>query len=282
MSTFLVTGASGTVGKEVVRALLDRGETVKAASRHPEKSQQQFGHQVEAVFFDFENPDTFKEAEQANGVFLLEPPALDPTTYDLAVPFVNYLLKHGPKRLVYLSSHGMETLDDVSFHAQMEERLKQSNLDWRIVRPSFFMQSFGTYERENVVQRRIIFLPAGEGKNAFVSTQDVGIAVATLLVENQYQQQTFILTGSQAYTHFEVADMLSGIRGETIIYVNPDESTYRQVLAQAGVPDIVANYTVPLYGLIKNRKVEDVTNHVEQLTGRAPETLEEVLKRDFS
>lgn len=270
MSIFLVTGASGTVGNEVVRALLDRGETVKAASRHPEKSQQQFGQQVEAVFFDFQNPDTFEEAQQADGIFLMEPPALDPTTYELAVPFVNYLLKHGPKRLVYLSSHGMETLAEVPFHAQMEERLKQSKLDWRIVRPSFFMQSFGIYEQENIAQRKVIFLPAGEGKNAFVSTQDVGAAVATLLVEDQYQQQTFVLTGSQAYTHFEVADMLSGIREETITYANPDELTYRQVLARAGVPGMVADYTVPLYGLIKNRKVEDVTNHVEQLTGKHP------------
>ena len=233
------------------------------------------------VRFDFNDPATFKEADNAEGVFLMEPPALDPTSYDLAVPFLHYLISTNGPPLVYLSSHGMETLLSIPFHARMEERIKQSVLRWHIVRPSFFMQGFGVYERENIEQRKIIFLPAGSGKNAFVSTVDVGDAVACLLMQPR-PAQISVLTGAQAYTHYDVADKLSKVRGEKITYLDPDEVTYRKVLTEANVPEVVADYIIPLYQVIKEGKVEKPTDDLKQIIRREPESLDTVLERDFS
>ena len=281
MATYFVTGATGTVGSAVVQALLNQGESVKAASRHPDKSQERFGNEVEAVRFDYENPETFAEADDTDGVFLLGPP-MYPDLFELIKPFTDHLIKNGPKRVVYLSAYGMEDLKELPFHAQMEEKLAQSELDWRVVRPGFFAQNFGNYERENIEQRRVIFVPAGEGKTAFVSANDIGAVVAVLLREDAHRHQTVELTGPQPYSHFEVADLLSRIVGETITYANPDEDTYRQVLANAGAPPMVADYMIPVYGMIKHGKVEGVTDNAEKLTGQRPETLEAVLKRDFA
>lgn len=286
MATYFVTGATGTVGSAVVQALLDQGETVKAASRHPEKSREQFGDrrigdQIEAVHFDYEDINTFKEAAGTDGVFLLGPP-MYPNLFELVAPFADYLAAKGPQRVVYLSAYGMEDLKELPFHAQMEEKLQQSNLDWRVVRPGFFMQNFGNYERENIEQRKVIFVPAGEGKTAFISAEDIGRVVATLLRKDTYRHQTVELTGPQPYDHFEVAELLSKVKGDTITYANPDEDTYRKVLADAGAPPMVADYMVPVYGMIKHGKVAGVADNVEKVTGKQPETLEEVLKRDFA
>lgn len=281
MATFLVTGATGTVGRATTQALLDQGHQVKAASRHPEKSQAQFGNQVEAVRFDWEDTATYQVAEGTDGVFLLGPPLyLD--LFQLLVPFVDYLMTHGPRRVVYLSAYGMEHLAELPFHQQMEDKLRASDLDWRIVRPGFFMQNFSNYERENIVQRKVLFVPAGDGKTPFVSARDIGASIAVLLTREQYRHQTFVLTGSQAYDYFEVAEMLSEIRGEKIAYANPDDDTYRKALAEAGAPDFVASYMIPVYGMIKHRRVQETTDHVTKLTGRSPESLREVLQRDFS
>jgi uncharacterized protein YbjT (DUF2867 family) len=286
MATYFVTGATGTVGSAVVQALLDQGETVKAASRHPEKSREQFGDrrigdQIEAVHFDYEDISTFKEAAGTDGVFLLGPP-MYPNLFKLVAPFADYLAAKGPQRVVYLSAYGMEDLKELPFHAQMEEKLQEGNLDWRVVRPGFFMQNFGNYERENIEQRKVIFVPAGEGKTAFVSSEDIGRVVATLLREDTYRHQTVELTGSQPYDYFEVAELLSKVKGDTITYANPDEATYRKVLSDAGAPPMVADYMVPVYGMIKHGKVAGVADNVEKVTGQQPETLEEVLKRDFA
>ncbi|MGB3589266.1 MAG: SDR family oxidoreductase [Tunicatimonas sp.] len=281
MATFFVTGATGTVGREVVQALLQQGQQVIAASRHPERSREQFGTSVKAVSFDFEDINTFSEVSSTDGVFLLGPP-LYPDMFKLLAPFTDYLLQRGPKRIVYLSAYGMDDLTELPFHRQMEDKLKQAEVDWRIVRPGFFMQNFGNYERENIEQRKIIFFPAGEGTTGFVSARDIGEVVATLLVKDQHRHQTYMLTGEQAYTHFEVADLLSDIKGEKITYINPDSETYRSTLAQAGAPPFIADYMLPVYGLIKRGKVKETTQDIEKLTGRKPEPLRVVLERDFT
>ena len=280
MATFFITGATGTVGQAVIAALLEANQSVIAASRHPEKSQEQFGNKVKAVHFDYEDINTFKEAAGTDGVFLLGPP-MYPDLFKLLVPFVDYLQGKGPKRVVYLSANGMEHLSELPFHAQMEEKLQGSDLDWRVVRPGFFMQNFGNYERENIEQRKVIFVPAGEEKTAFISTKDIGASVATLLVNDEHRHQTYVLTGDEAYNHFEVAELLSDIRGEKITYANPDEETYRKVLADAGAPDFVADYMIPVYGMIKKGHVKNITDDVEKLNGQKPEPLKAVLDRDF-
>ncbi len=282
MAKYLITGASGTVGTEVIQALLNNKHEIRAASRHPEKSHAQFGDKIESITFDFENHSTFAPAtEKIDGVFVLGPP-LYPNLFNMLLPFVEHIIKQGPSRLVYLSAYGMEQVPEMPFHAQMEDKLKQSNLDWRVIRPGFFMQNLGNYERENIEQRKIIFIPAGEGKTAFISARDLGASIATLLTDDTYHQKTIELTGNEPMNYFDVAALLTEIRGEQIVYPNPDETTYRRTLSEAGAPDFVADYMIPVYKMIKDGKVAEVRDNTKKLTGHVPESLREVLKRDFS
>ncbi len=76
VSNILVIGATGNVGKEVVRLLSELDYPVTAAVRNPIESQKSFGHKVRCVSFDFTNPDTFADAFAGiNKLFLVRPPA---------------------------------------------------------------------------------------------------------------------------------------------------------------------------------------------------------------
>lgn len=281
MATYFITGATGSVGREVVYQLLEQGQQVITATRNPEKSKELFGDKVTAVQFDFADPSTYAQALQSDGIFLLGPP-LHLELFTLLEPFVDYLESQQAPRLVYLSANGMENLPSLPFHGQMEEKLQQSSLDWYVVRPGFFMQNFGTYERESIEHHGVVFVPAGEGKTAFISTKDIGGAIAALLQLEQPEKRVFILTGNQLYDYFEAAQQLSNTLGKTITYPNPDDATYRQVLKEAQAPDFIADYMIPVYSLIKEGKVANISGDVELLTGRAPESLEAVLARDFT
>jgi uncharacterized protein YbjT (DUF2867 family) len=280
MAKFIVTGATGTVGTSVIESLLKKNHQPVAASRHPEKSTVTFGKDLETVFFDFEKPDTFQNLPSADGVFLLGPP-LNMDLYNLLSPFVDHLEAHGPNRVVYLSAYGMNHSPELPFHKQMEERLKSSTLDWRVIRPGFFMQNFGNYERENIEQRNVIFSPAGEGKTAFVSVKDIGAVITELLSDEKFKHQAIELTGPEVFDHYQIAEMLSRILNRKITYANPDEATYRQVLKSSGAPDFIADYMLNVYGFINKGLVKDPQNHTEKITGNAPERLENVLQRDF-
>jgi len=282
MAKYLVTGATGTVGSEVVKSLIDKKVSVNAASRHPEKSEDLFEDKVEHVYFDFEDSSTYSKAlENVDGIFLLGPP-MNPNLFELIEPFVDHVINNSPTRIVYLSSYKAEVLDELPFHKQMEDKLKGTTLDWRIIKPGFFAQNFGNYERENILKRKVVFAPAGDGETAYVSSRDIGAVIAELLVDDKYRHQIIELTGPQNHSYKEVASILSSILSEKIIYPNPDEETFKGALKQGGAPDFVAHYMVSIYGLIKDGHVKEKVDRTKEITGRQPESLEDVLKRDFA
>ena len=282
MKTYFITGATGTIGSQVMKALIANEKEVIAATRHPENSKKHFGDKAESIAFDFEDSKTFEAALKSEGIFILGPP-LYPDLFKLLVPFVDYLIENKfDGRIVYLSAYGMDDLEELPFHKQMEEKLKTSDLDWNIVRPGFFMQNFGNYERENIEQRNMLFSPAGEGKTPFVSAVDVGAAIAELLVDTNRSKETHILTGSTAFSYFEIAEVLSDILGRKIVYPNPDDDTYRSVLKDSGAPDMIADYMLPVYRLIQLGKVREAYHGVKELTCKQPEKLRAVLERDFN
>ncbi|MEM7485479.1 MAG: SDR family oxidoreductase [Bacteroidota bacterium] len=281
MRTYFITGASGTIGSNVVKALLEKNDGVIAATRHPEKSAALFGDKVESVSFDYDDASTFDHALEGDGIFLLGPP-LYSDLFNLLVPFVDFLVSNKYSgRIVYLSAYGMDEMEELPFHRQMEDKLKASALDWTIVRPGFFMQNFGNYERENIEERNMLFSPAGNGKTPFVSAVDVGSAVAELLVDLNRSKEIHILTGAVPYSYFDIAEILSDITGKKIVYPNPNDETYRKVLKESGAPDMIADYMLPVYRLIKNGIVEETHQGVQELTGNKPEELRVVLERDF-
>ena len=281
MGKYFITGATGTVGREVVRALLEEGHHVVAASRQPEKSSSIWGSEVAPVAFDYADPSTYTHANGVDGIFLLGPP-MTPTLFELLEPFVNHLIDQGPERVVYLSGRNMDTLNTLTFHRDMEAKLKASNLDWRIAQPDFFAQNFSNYERQGIEGQKVVFVPAGDGRVGFVSARDIGDSVAALLTKDEFRHQTFALTGPENHSFGDAAGILTEVLGEPIHYANPDPETYKKVLLDAGMPAFVGGYMDVIYGMVRDGDPLDVTDSVERLTGHKPESLRTVIERDFS
>ena len=236
---------------------------------------------IENTVFDYRKPATFPAALQTDGLFLLGPP-VDMSLFELLAPFVDYLEQNQyAGRVVYLSVYGVDALPELPFHQQMEAKLRQSQLRWNVVRPGFFMDNFGNYERESIEQRNQLFAPAADGATPFVSARDVGRSVAALLTGNFIPGGVYTLTGGAAYRYGEVANMLSEILQRPIAYPAPDTDTYRNTLLAAGAPGVVADYMNAVYGLIRDGIVREPADGVERITGRAPESLRTVLVRDF-
>jgi len=280
----LVTGATGTVGTSVVEKLTALQADFIAATRDPNQAKDKLGKAVASIRFDFTDPSTYDAAtKEVDKIFLLGPP-LNFELYNLLSPFLDYLKTKDIIRVVYLSAYGMESLDNTSldFHAKMEKRLKNEEFDYTIIRPGFFAQNFGNYERENIIERGILFTPAGEGSTPWISTRDIGEVIARVLVESGHEHQTYVLTGKESLSYFDIAQQLTDILGRPIHYTNPDEQTYRQTLLQAGIPEFIPDYMYTIYGLIREGVVKEPTDIVKQITGHDPISLKAVLQADFT
>lgn len=104
MHTILVTGATGHVGQEVVRALLRRGARVIAGERRPHRVAALFGERVVATHLDFQRRATW--APSLDGVehlFLMRPPAIADVGHTLN-PFIDTARSLGVQHVVFLSA----------------------------------------------------------------------------------------------------------------------------------------------------------------------------------
>ncbi|HEU4536442.1 MAG TPA: NAD(P)H-binding protein [Polyangiaceae bacterium] len=171
----LVTGASGNVGREVVRALGARGMAARAAGR-PGGDARGDGA-PEAAPFDFFDRASFGPALRGcDGLFLLRPPAIrdvGPTLNAL----VDEAARRGVGHVVFLSVAGAGTNRFVPHHA-VEARLRRGPTPFTIVRPGFFAQNLGDAYRRDVVDDGRLYVPAGRGAAAFVDVRDVAEVAA--------------------------------------------------------------------------------------------------------
>ena len=279
-SSSLILGATGTVGRAVLRALREHGVAATAAVRSLARVP---AEATDAVVFDFQRPETFAPALAGRDrVFLLGPP-LVPDLDVLLAPFVDHLAASGPRKVVYLSANGMQDLPELPFHARLERRLGEArDLEVTVLRPGFFAQNFANYARADIEQRQVLFFPAGQGRTAFVDAGDIGRSAAAVLAGQGHAGQVYTLTGPEAWSMADVAAELSVLLGRRITDVAPTPEVFRAALIGAGVPTAVPDYVIPVYQLIARGVVAAVSDDVRRLTGRAPRHPREVLAEDFA
>ncbi|MCW3465778.1 NAD(P)H-binding protein [Chitinophaga nivalis] len=278
----LVTGATGSIGKALIKSLQTQQAAFFAASRNVAAAKEKLGLQEEIVHFSFDDPTTFEAATAGvDKVFLLGPP-ITPDLDLLFAPFLEYLGKKGIKRIVYLSALGLTNPEGLlGFHARMEQKLAQEGFDYTILRPSFFSQNFRNYEYENITERSIVFAPAGKGKAAFIDVADIAAVAAVALTTEGHSGQSYDLTGPELLSFYDAAALLTTVTGKQITYPEPDADTFKAVLKAAGAPDFIGEYMTIVYDGILTNKVAFTTDTVEKVTGKKPTTLKTVLEQDW-
>lgn len=263
----LITGATGNVGAEVLRLLQNEGIAVKAAVR---KSGKRGGAaQTEYVEFDFEQRRTFADALRGvRRLFLVRPPEISDVKKNIN-PFVDAAKAAGVEHIVFLSLLGAER-NRIVPHAKIERHIKRSGVAYTFLRASFFMQNLSTTHLEEIKQRDEIFVPAGAGKTSFIDARDIAEIAVKALTEKGHENKAYDLTGSEALSYYEVADIFTETLGRRITYRNP--SIFRFALRRYRKGDnltfilvMIGIYTTARIGLAA-RVAEDAKN----LLGREP------------
>lgn len=273
----LITGASGNVGLETIRALMkwpDRDRFEVIAGIH-DATRQKLDIQPDGfVTLDFTNADTFDAALSGVGrVLLVRPPQLADVDKYFS-PFITAMKRAGVRQVVFLSLQGVEN-NPVTPHHKIEKLIVQSGLPFTFLRPSFFMQNLSTTHRDEIRLRSEIFVPAGKGETSFVDVRDIGAVAALALtgLTSEHLYRGYELTGSQALTYGEVANVLTDVLGRKITYRNP--SILRFVWQKWQQENTPLGFTVimaALYTVAKLGKAARLTRETERLLGRPPIT----------
>jgi len=237
--------------------------------RDQTKAARQLGPRIEVCEFDFAKEGTFDRAlADVQAVFLLPPLGPDQTV--IVNRFVDAAKRAGVGHIVKLSAIDADRDPPFvvgSWHAASDRHIRNSGLSFIFLRPNSFMQNFITYfpPRDG-----IIYLPWGNGRASFVDTRDIAEAAAQALTDESHVNQTYTLTGPAALTIGEVADILSDAVGREIKYVDVPESTARDGMLQAGLPQWQVAALMELHAINKQSQWNAVTRDVEKVTGRRP------------
>ena len=223
----LVTGATGNVGGEVTRALAAAGHPVRALTREP--SLATFPPGVESAAGDLNAPSTLASALRGvTAVFLLagypDPPGL-----------LARMQAIGVRRVVLLSTGAVVNgnLDNyvVRFNVVSEAAVRDSALDWTVLRPSGFMSNalrwLPQLKEGDTVREPFADIPV-----AVIDPFDIGAVAARALTEPGHAGHTYRLTGPQALLPAERLAILGRILGRELRLVAlPDDDARREMSA---------------------------------------------------
>ena len=175
--TILITGATGTVGSEVVKQLSAKGENiiVKAAARSATDNTFENLNRVQVVQLDYDKPDSLAVAlKGVDKLFLLTP--FQSNMVDLTSNLVSEAKKTKVKYIAKQSVMGADAEPGITpgrLHRQAEKIIEESGIPFTFLRPNFFMQNFVNYYSNLIRSQGAFYMPAGNAKVSFVDVRDI-------------------------------------------------------------------------------------------------------------
>ncbi len=284
-NTILVSGATGTVGSEVVKQLSARGENVCACCHTLSKADQIEGPGVEIAEVDYGKPETVEAAFKGVGkLFLLTP--LVENMVEMTAQLVAEAKKAGVKHIVKLSTIDVgadaeEKIPPIRWHRQAEKIVEESGIPHTFLRPtSGWMQNFVNYY-ESIETQNAIYTAAGEGKQSLVDARDMAAVAVEALTGSGHEGKVYTISGPEAISHNQIAEILSEVLGRKISHVNLSEEDVRKGFEEAGFPDWMVNSGIEGDRLTRDGRLSAVWPTVEEVTGRKPRSFEQ-FARDYA
>src|SRR6202034_3225081 len=186
----------------------------------------------------------------------------------------------GVSHVTFLSTYNAdqapESIDIAAVEAGLAAR---QSVTHSVLRPAWVMQNFS--DDHLPVIDGVITAPSGAGAEAFVDADDIAaVAAETLLAPGAHAGARYALTGPQALTFGEAADIIAAVAGRPVFYNDIDQEAWISGAVAAGVP---ADYAVMLRwltGAIIAGDGSQPTGDIETITGRRPASFEAFTRRN--
>ena len=277
----LLTGATGKTGSATAKALNERGIKFRALIRNEEKREDIESLGGEVIIGSIENKEAVDQSMVDVETALILLPNSE-NQLSLEKQLVDSAKQAGANRIVKMSS--IEATPDATspiprLHLESEEYIKQSGLNWTMVKPNFYMQNL-LASAATIKDQGKIFLPMGEGKTGMIDTTDVGKVLAKVLSEDGHESMNHEITGPEILSFFEVAEIFTQGLGKQVDYVDVPLAAYKETLGQFLTNQWHLDAVIDLFKGIADGGIEEKTDTYSNLMGESPKSLSQFVSEN--
>ena len=248
----VIIGKHAKTGSRVNQRLQALGHTTRAVSRST------------PLAFDWRRPETWKPALQgARAAWITYQP-------DLALPraeadmrrFVHIAREAGLEHLVLLSGRGESGAE------RAEAIIRDSGLDWNVVRASWFAQNFSeSFMLDGILAGELV-LPADATVEPFIDVDDIADVAVAALTRPALRNRLFEVTGPRAMSFADCVDEISRQLGRPLRFTPIPIDDYIEALRQDGVDEDMQWLLRELFTVVFDGRNSRVTHGVEEALGR--------------
>lgn len=279
----LVVGATGNVGKDAIRLLVEKKAAVRALIHRSESRAIINAYGIETVIGDLCDPRTLNPAVDGVRKALLISP-LDPRQIEMQGNFVKVILRAGNIHVVKLS--GLATSLDSPiksgrWHAITEKEIERSGLPYTFLRPPFFMQNILAFGQA-ISKNGFFESSMRDSPIAMIDARDVASIAVQVLTSEEHLNKIYNITGPEALSFRDVAEIISGAIGKPVAYhvIEPDEEKFR--LINKGMPEWHVDLMLEFHRFLGEGFASEVKNTFEEITGKPPRRFAEFVREHAS
>ena len=289
MSSILITGATGQLGKATIDFLIQKGiaaNQISALARSAEKAADLSAKGIKIKIGDYLDYSSLVAA--FNGVeklFFISGSELG-TRVEQHRNAINAAKEAGVKHIIYTSGFRKNETDTspVAFlirqHSETEKFIRASGISYTFLLNGLYADVLPGFLGENVLETGV-FLPAGNGKAAFTVRLDIAEAAANILVTTGHENKEYVFTNTENTGLNEIASFLGELSGKQVRYLNPSKAEYLETVMKAGLPQEYAEMIVSFSEAIEQGEFEAEDTDLERLLGRKPTSIFNYLKQVY-
>lgn len=260
--SILVTGATGNVGRHLVRTLAADGHRVRALTRDPDAAD--LPEDVEVVRGDLTDLESVAAAlEGATALHLLASQGASFDTLEAPEALLEAAEKAGVRRVTVLWN---------GFHGPVEAAAERSGLEWTIVQPGTFMSN-SRYWAEEALAEGVIREPFAEVVHYPVHEADIAAVAAAALTGDGHAGKRYTLTGPDGLTVGQQVEAISRASGRPIRYEELTAEQAKERMRAMGIGEESIEFIVGWNADPENeRRLAAESADIAAITGAPPRT----------
>ena len=274
----LITGAGGKTGRAIIQELVRLGEPVRGIVKNERYAERIRTLGAEAVIGDMLNMDDIRRAAAGARAIYHIAPNVNPDEVEFGKTAIAAARAEGVERFVFhsLCHSQIEALPNHWWKLRVEEKIKESGLNFTILQPTPYMQNvLGQWQ--NIIERGVYEIPyQPTTKLGMVDLADLAeVAAKVLTTEKTYDWATYELAGPQILTQNDILQTIRQVTGRDIRLEIISREDWCERARKGGMPESAVEMFFKMFGFMEEFGFWGNPGVLEWLLGRKPKRFEE-------